>query len=194
MNNNWHIKIADCNEAQRRVIAKVYGGYSLRLYAMGFENDQLIFLTSEPLGGDLPLITPEQAFERLELSVASHGDRSFQQEYFQAEQKIKDLEQQLADKLLDVDWGKAPEDATSVGQSGRSICWLKGKLVWNTSSGTWINSLRKTEYTILATRPKPKLTSEQIAAAKAYDEWLNRNSGDFECDCFEEWLKEVGHD
>ena len=226
--NNWHIKIEDCNEAQKERLKQVYGysADSTEYFGIG-----LLGVTCFPKG---ELITPDEAFERLGLDedtkalakcensllkaqVAElksdletttnafnemerneqplrkriagleHAIGCRKEDLFNAEKKIKELTQQLAAKseLQRIDWTLVDSDFTHLVQDkktggSRLLC-----------AGYY--SDHKDCYHLIATRPKPKYTPEQIEAAKAYDEWLDLNSGEFEGDCFEAWLKEVGN-
>ena len=65
--NNWHIKIADCNEAQKERLKRVYGYVAdLDEYFGISQSGNVNFWSSDP-GGEL--ITPDEAFERLGLTA-----------------------------------------------------------------------------------------------------------------------------
>ena len=178
--SNWHIKIADCTEAQKERLKRVYGDLPININTyLGLHNGIVIGVFGPDGMGEL--ITPEQAFERLGLDVADN-DQSYALKYdlHDAEQKIKELEQQLADKPepQGIDW---------------SIVELEYKwLAQNVHSGDVdFYEVKPTgdSYILLATRPKPKYTPEQIEAVKDFDAWVSRRhklSGEFNW-----WLKEV---
>ena len=63
MMNNWHIKIADCTEAQKEVLKRVYGTEILRYDYYGRDKNSIAAYNFDV--GEL--ITPDEAFELLGL-------------------------------------------------------------------------------------------------------------------------------
>ena len=110
-------------------------------------------------------------------------NKALKQCFEEAEQKIKELEQQLAAKPSSkLDWSIIDPSIIFVTQHRRSgEIYFQGGHEFD--SGDW---------QIIATRPKPKYTPEQIEAVKDFDAWISRRhnlSGEFNW-----WLKEVGND
>lgn len=184
--NNWHIKIADCNEAQKEVLKRVYGKQFARYNYLGFDKGYIHYAD---LG---ELITPEQAFERLGLNpsttlkavIKTMDDKA--EALGRAEQKIKNLEQQLADKPLDVDWTTVMDFHKYIVQTTKEM----GSIFSCTE-----DHLKKhgDGLRVIATRPKPKCTPEQITLIdKLWTDYTNRPSNDTRN--FMQWLKEVGND
>ena len=212
--NNWHIKIADCNEAHKERLKQVYGysADSTEYFGIG-----LLGVTCFPKG---ELITPDEAFERLGLGEDTKALAKCENSIVktkkqltrrtaklrEAEQIIKELTQQLEEVSSQRDELYQVNEALRAAKSElQGIDWTLvdsafTHLVQDKETGgsrllcAGYYSDHKDCYHLIATRPKPKYTPEQIEAAKAYDEWLDLNSGEFESDCFEAWLKEVGND
>ena len=225
--NNWHIKIADCTEAQKERLKQVYGVEILRYGYYGRDENNIAAYNFD-IG---ELITPDEAFERLGLDEdvlclkgriagLEHAIGCRKEDLFNAEKKIKELEcqknalqqsydliedelghaekinykleQQLAAKSYDypIDWSVLPQECCHIGQHKKGGATVSQFALFSREEWPGVQK----HYHLIATRPKPKYTPEQIEAAKAYDEWLDLNSGEFESDCFEAWLKEVGND
>ena len=186
MMNNWHIKIEDCTEAQKERLKRVYGDLPININTyLGLHNGIVIGVFGPDGMGEL--ITPEQAFERLGLDVADN-DQSYALKYdlHDAEQKIKELEQQLAAKpeLQGIDWTLINSDFTHLVQDKET-----GKMQF--CRARYYSDCIEC-FHLIATRPKPKYTPEQIEAVKDFDAWVSRRhklSGEFNW-----WLKEVGND
>ena len=183
--NNWYIEIAQCREAQKERLKQVYGNVINRLQYIGFDDGHLHYAD---IG---ELITPEQAFERLGLGDTVYGDFDFQSALSTADKKIKELEQKLAAKPLDVDWSKAPEGAVHVAQVGYSLLWVNHLGEYLTYSG-WLHNVYNDDIKlIIATRPKLKYTPEQIKAAnEMYSDYVKE--GNFNNRSFGDWLEEQG--
>jgi len=116
-------------------------------------------------------------------------NKALKQCFEEAEQKIKELEQQLAAKseLQGIDWTLVDSDFTHLVQDKET-----GRMKFRMAC---YYSDCKDCYHLIATRPKPKYTPEQIEAVKAYDEWIALNNWAMdERECFENWLKEVSND
>ena len=189
--NNWHIKIADCTEAQKERLKQVYGVEILRYGYYGRDENNIAAYNFD-IG---ELLTPDEAFERLGLNHYAVNQKLSKQ-IVEAEQKIKELEQQLAAKpeLQGIDWSKAPNGTTGIGQCGVTITWINNFCArfYNHKVFRWQNQDTPHLWEVIATRPKPKYTPEQIEAVKDFDAWVSRRhklSGEFNW-----WLKEVGND
>jgi len=151
--NNWHIKIADCNEAQKERLKQVYGFTAIKAPFFGMK-DECICEWVSPRG---ELITPDEAFERLGLTAKP--------------------------ELQGIDWALIDSDFTHLVQDKET-----GRMKFCRSR---YYSDCKELYHLIATRPKPKYTPEQIEAVKDFDAWVSRRhklSGEFNW-----WLKEVGN-
>jgi hypothetical protein len=81
-------------------------------------------------------------------------------------------------KLGDIDWSKVPKNDIYLVQHKNS-----GN-VYNCSQ-YWLDE-RKDKLTILAKRPEPPLTKEQIEAVREYDPWI------WSFARFDQWLKQRG--
>lgn len=218
--NNWHIKIAKCSEAQKKRLKQVYGysADSTEYFGIGllgvtcFPKGELITPDEafERLGLDVK--PTEMGVKRYKESIArlEHAIGCRKEDLFNAEKKIKELEcqknaLQQSNSLIEDELGHAEQINYKLEQQLAAKSELQGVdwsiiepeynwLAQNKGSGTIdFHHVKPTgsNYAILETRPKPKYTPEQIEAAKAYDEWLDLNSGEFESDCFSQWLKEV---
>ena len=199
MMNNWHIEIADCNEAQKEVLKRVYGNLPININTyLGLHNGIVIGVFGPDGMGEL--ITPEQAFERLGLGEDTKALTKCENSIVkakkqltrrtaklrEAEQIIKELTQQLAAKseLQGIDWTLVESFCTHLVQDKET-----GRMKFMNEA---IYSDYKERYHLIATRPKPKYTPEQIEAVKDFDAWVSRRhklSGEFNW-----WLKEVGND
>ena len=223
--NNWHIKIADCNEAQKERLKRVHGNGVVNFSFLAVSENLIhpvptLFVKSE-------LITPDEAFERLGLDVKptemgvkrykesiarlEHAIGCRKEDLFNAEKKIKELEcqknaLQQSNALIEDELGHAEQINYKLEQQLTAKSELQGVdwsiiepeynwLAQNKGSGTIdFHYVKPTgsKYAILATRPKPKYTPEQIEAVKDFDAWVSRRhklSGEFNW-----WLKEVGND
>lgn len=179
--SNWHIEIADCTEAQKERLKQVYGysADSTEYFGIG-KLGVTCFWLHNPKG---ELITPDEAFERLGLNVNFFPNKTLLEENEALCKKIKELEQQLAAKPFSkLDWSIIDPSIIFVTQHRRSgEIYFQGGHEFD--SGDW---------QIIATRPKPKYTPEQIEAVKDFDAWISRRhklSGEFNW-----WLKEVNDD
>ena len=187
--NNWHIKIEDCTEAQKERLKQVYGNECANFsFLAGSENlirpVPTLFVKSE-------LITPDEAFERLGLGESKVED--FEQYHqavltvHQVDQRIKELEQQLTAKpeLQGIDWSIIEHEYNWLAQNKGS-----GTIDFYRVKPTGSN------YAILATRPKPKYTSERIdSACELYSDYVAQLSSQGQNTMtFPEWLKEVGNE
>lgn len=192
--NNWHIKIEDCTEVQKERLKQVYGTGILRYDYYGRDKNSIAAYNFDV--GEL--ITPDEAFERLGLGEDTKALAKCENSIVktkkqltrrtaklrEAEQIIKELEQQLAAKPLSIDWTLVDSNFTHLVQDkktggSRLLC-----------AGYY--SDHKDCYHLIATRPKPKYTPEQIEAVKDFDAWVSRRhklSGEFNW-----WLKEVSDD
>lgn len=64
--NNWHIKIEDCTEVQKKRLKRVYGNLPININTyLGLHNGIVIGTFGPDSMGEL--ITPDEAFERLGL-------------------------------------------------------------------------------------------------------------------------------
>jgi hypothetical protein len=110
-------------------------------------------------------------------------NKALKQCFEEAEQKIKELEQQLAAKPFSkLDWSIIDPSIIFVTQHRRS-----GEIYFQGG-----HEFDSDDWQIIATRPKPKYTKEQIEAVKDFDAWISRRhnlSGEFNW-----WLKEVSND
>lgn len=86
-----------------------------------------------------------------------------------------------------------------MGIDWSKVCESHVYLVQNNKSGEfytcddWLMYVKKHELTILAKRPKPPLTNEQIEAVREYVKWLKAEDLVlYPTASIDEWLKERG--
>lgn len=88
------------------------------------------------------------------------------------------------DQIKDIDWNKMDKHYIYLVQHK-----LSGN-VYNCSQ-RWLDD-HKDELTILAKRPKPALTKEQIEAVREFVEWLKAEDLRLYPTSIDEWLKQRG--
>ena len=89
-------------------------------------------------------------------------------------------------KLDDMDWSKVYEKHVYLVQNNKS-----GEVY---TCDDRLMDVKKRDLTILATRPKPPLTEEQVEAVKEYIDWYSNSrgihiQGEYHIDA---WLKQRG--
>ena len=85
--------------------------------------------------------------------------------------------------MKDIDWSKVYESHVYLVQNNES-----GEVY---TCDDWLMDVKKHGLTILAKRPKPQLTKEQIEAVREFVEWLDGQTG---CgiDSVDYWLAQRG--
>ena len=219
--NNWHIKIEDCTGAQKERLKQVYGkksgnyfGFNVLGYPTFYDckpDSELI--TPDEAFERLGLGEDTKALTKCENSIVKAQKQLTRRtaKLREFEQIIEELTQQLEkvssqrdelyqvnealraakSELQGVDWSKAPKEAVSVVQTDFGIYFLDCGYTVLEGDGK-LNQLEKDDFILLAARPKPKYTPEQIEAVKDFDAWVSRRhklSGEFNW-----WLKEVGNE
>lgn len=89
-----------------------------------------------------------------------------------------------------IDWEKAADGtAQKLVQDyfGNTHFMCESGNVWDWYKGRWANFA--TKYEVIATRPKPKYTPEQIEAVWDFSQWQLVKGVDYG---FYEWLKDIG--
>lgn len=91
-----------------------------------------------------------------------------------------------SDKPIGIDWNSAPEGATTLEQNGIVTAFCRGNKYYDASDFSW-HTKATSYWKVLATRPKPPLTEEQIEIVKDFASWANGYDG-----IVDSWLKQRG--
>lgn len=96
----------------------------------------------------------------------------------------------MTDTLINIDWRKAADGtAVKVVQNpvDGSLLYVNGECYfWCNNDQEWSHSKVK-DWTIIANRPKPPLTDEQIEAVREFWKWWIASPEDVDVD---DWIKE----
>lgn len=158
----WCVPIHDFSKEQYEIIKRVYGTKECHYLV---SNGCKTFTHDNDLRSKI--ITPDEAFEILGLAKVTETKTTTD----------------VIMKLDHIDWSKVPELDVYVVQD-----LIHGDVY--SCSQDWFNKHKK-RLIVIAKRPKPPLTDEQIAAVREFCKWsyYYKDTADTRID---EWLKQRG--